>query len=79
MTVVSLKTDLSQVQILGLLAQLTPDEKLKISKILRAQATAERWINLSESLPDLPEITMEEINAEVKAVRKLRFERKLLN
>lgn len=43
---------------------------------LRATAAAENWKNLSQDLPDIPEISMAEIVAEVKTVRKLRSQPK---
>jgi len=51
------------------LEQLTAKDKIKIAKLLRAQAAKEQWRALSQQLPDVPEISMEEIVQEVKAVR----------
>jgi hypothetical protein len=52
--------------------QLSPQEKLKLADRLRAQASAEQWGTLSKKLPDVTEVTMDEIVNEVKAVRRLR-------
>lgn len=68
----SLQTNISIEQLYSLLFQLPAEEKLAISKRLRAEVTAERWRLMSDSLPGLPEISMEEIVAEEKTVRRLR-------
>lgn len=60
----------------SLLFQLPAEEKTRLSKALRASVAAEEWKNLSQNLPDVPEISMEEIVAEVKAVRKMLAENK---
>ena len=73
----SLQTNITTEQLFSLLMQLSAKEKLEIARVLRAQAVQERWALLSKSLPDVtPPISMEEIIAEVKAVRKERAERK---
>jgi|GEM_PF-1745854 len=51
---------------------LSAEEKIQLSNRLRAEATQAQWAALSEQLPDVPEITMDEIVAEVKMVRKQR-------
>jgi len=48
----------------------TPEEKLRMANLLRAEATQQQWAELSKRLPDVPEITTEEIVAETKAVRR---------
>lgn len=73
----SLQTTITIEQLYSLLMQLPAKKKLEIARILRAQAVGERWALLSESLPDVSsEISMDEIIAEVKFVRKKRAERK---
>lgn len=72
MTSLSLQTQISLEQLYSLLAQLPKREKIEITKKLRAEITLEQWLALSEKLPDAPEISMDEIVAEVKAVRKSR-------
>ena len=42
---------------------------------LRASAAMEKWQSLSTQLPDVDQISMEEIVAEVKAVRNQRHQR----
>ncbi len=56
---------------------LSADDKIQIAKKLRADAAAERWRKLAAELPDVPEISMDEIVAEVKAVRRERRQRQL--
>lgn len=51
-----------------------PQKQLSSEKIT-AELAAARWKALSEELPDVPEIGLDEIVAEVKAVRKLRSKR----
>ena len=68
----TLQTTIDEKQLLGLLEQLPAQEKIRIANILRAQVAKEDWQALSKQLPDVPEVTMEEIVAEVKAVRHAR-------
>lgn len=70
-----LNLEVSFDQLLGMLLQLPPEEKLLMAERLRAAAAAEKWQLLSKQLPDAAQISMEEIVAEVKAVRKLRHQR----
>jgi|GEM_PF-4823326 hypothetical protein len=56
----------------GVDSEAEAQEKLQLAQQLRAEATQLQWAALSEQLPDVPELTMEEVVAEVKAVRKLR-------
>ncbi len=72
MTNLSLQTQISLEQLYSLLAQLPKQEKIEISKKLRAEISLEQWLALSKQLPDVPEISMDEIVAEVKAARKSR-------
>jgi hypothetical protein len=67
-----LNLEISSDQLFKLLLQLPAEEKLRIAERLRAAAAAEQWQLLSSQLPDLPEIDMSEIVAEVKKVRKSR-------
>ena len=59
-------------QLFRALLQLPAEEKIRIAERLRAAAAAERWRALAPRLPNAPEISMAEIVAEVKAVRKQR-------
>ena len=68
----SLQTQISLEQLYSLLAQLPKQEKILVSQKLRAEIALEQWLALSKKLPDVPEIGMEEIVGEVKAVRKNR-------
>ena len=68
----TLQTTIDEKQLLSLLEQLPPGEKVKIANLLRAQAAKEQWRALSRQLPDVPEITLEEIVEEVKIVRQAR-------
>jgi hypothetical protein len=68
----TLQTTIDEKQLLSLLEQLPSEEKIKIANILRAQVAKEQWRALSKQLPDVPGISMEEIVAEVKAVRRAR-------
>ncbi len=70
MAILSLQANMTTDQIYALLAQLSSSEKLEISKALRAEISAERWQTLAQSLPDVPQIGMEEIVQEIKLVRR---------
>ena len=70
MTTLSLQTTISNEQLYALLSQLSVEEKYELSNLLRAEASQEEWSVLSQELPDLPEITMEDIVAEIKAYRR---------
>ena len=72
MGVLTLQTTIDEKQLLGLLEQLPAQEKMKIANLLRAQAAAAEWRELSKQLPDVPDISMEEIVEEIKAVRHAR-------
>jgi hypothetical protein len=67
-----LTIEISPEQLLTILSQLSAEEKIRLAERLRAAAAAEKWRALSQKLPDVPEISMAEIVAEVKAVRKQR-------
>lgn len=67
-----LTIEISPDQLLTILSQLSAEEKIRLAERLRAAAAAEKWHELSKKLPDMPEISMAEIVAEVKAVRKQR-------
>jgi len=69
-----LNIELSFDQLLEVLLQLPPKEKLLLATRLRAAAAAEEWQILSKELPDTSKISMEEIVAEVKSVRKQRHQ-----
>lgn len=69
MTTLSLQTIISDEQLYALLQQLSVAEKYELSNFLRAQASQEEWSLLSEQLPDVEEITEEDILAEIKAYR----------
>lgn len=70
----SLTLEISPDQLLQALLQLPPEEKIRMAQRLKAAAAAEKWRVLSAQLPDVPEISMEEIVAEVKEVRKQRHQ-----
>lgn len=72
MGIYTLQTTIDEAQLLRLLEQLPPEEKLKIANLLRAQVAKEQWRALSKQLPDVPGVSMEEIVEEVKAVRRTR-------
>ena len=72
----SLTLELSFDQILRLLFQLPNDQKIRLADELRAAVAAENWKVFSKGLPNVPEISMEEIVEEIKAVRKERGQRK---
>jgi|GEM_PF-1717026 hypothetical protein len=76
MAVLSLQANMTTEQIYALLAQLSSTEKLEIAKALRAEATSDRWRILAQTLPDVPEIDLEEIVQEVKLARQARREQK---
>ena len=67
-----LSLEVSADQLLRALLQLPTEEKIRIAERLRAAAAAERWRALAPLLPNVPQISMAEIVAEVKAVRKQR-------
>jgi hypothetical protein len=69
-----LNIEVSFDQLLEVLLQLPPEEKLLLATRLRASAAAEEWQFLSKELPDTSQISMEEIVAEVKSVRKQRHQ-----
>jgi len=58
-----------------MLLQLPPEEKILMAERLKASAVAQQWQSLSTLLPDVPQISMDEIVADVKAVRKQRPQR----
>lgn len=70
MHILKLESDITLEQLYNLLSQLPAEEKIQLADHLRAQAAQEQWEALSEELPDVPDISMEEIVAEVKEVRK---------
>jgi hypothetical protein len=70
--VMGLALEVSFDQLLLALLQLPAEEKIRIAERLRASAAAEKWRALAPRLPNVPEISMAEIVAEVKAVRKQR-------
>lgn len=65
-----LTLDISFDQLIQALLRLPSSEKIQIANELRASAAAEQWRLLSQRLPDIPELGMDEILAEVKEVRK---------
>lgn len=69
MTTLPLQTIISDEQLYALLQQLSVAEKYELSNFLRAQASQEGWSLSSEQLPDVEEITEEDILAEIKAYR----------
>lgn len=69
MTTLSLQTNISNEQLYALLQQLSVSEKYELSNFLRAQASREEWGLLSEQLPDVEEITDEDVLEEIKAYR----------
>ena len=69
MTTLSLQTIISDEQLYALLQQLSIAEKYELSNFLRAQASQEEWSLLSQQLPDVEEITEEDILSEIKAYR----------
>jgi hypothetical protein len=69
MTTLSLQTIISDEQLYALLQQLSVAEKYELSNFLRAQASQEEWSLLSKQLPDVEEITEEDILLEIKAYR----------
>lgn len=71
-TNMGLTLEISSDQLLKMLLQLSAEEKIRMAERLRAAAAAEKWRSLSGKLPDVPEITMPEIVAEVKSARKQR-------
>jgi len=69
MTTLSLQTNISNEQLYSLLQQLSVTEKYELSNFLIAQASKEEWSLLSEQLPDVEEVSEEDIMAEIKAYR----------
>jgi hypothetical protein len=67
-----IKLDISVEQLLQALLELPAVDKIRVANQLRAAAAAERWQLLSQQLPDTLTLTQEEIEAEVKTVRKAR-------
>lgn len=67
-----LTLDISLEQIMDALMELPAAEKLRVAEKLRAAAAGEKWQLLSAQLPDVAEISMDNIVAEVKSVRKAR-------
>jgi len=70
MATLSLQSTISNEQLMALLSQLSVAEKFELSNLLRAEASLDEWRALSEGLPDVPEMTMDEIVAEIKAYRQ---------
>ena len=69
-----LTLEISSDQLLNALLQLSAEEKIRMAERLKAAAATEKWQTLSKQLPNAPEISMEGIVAEVKAVRKQRHQ-----
>lgn len=69
MTTLSLQTIISDEQLYALLQQLSVAEKYELSNFLRVQASQEEWSLLSQQLPDVEEVTEEDILLEIKAYR----------
>lgn len=69
MSTVTLKTELSSDQLYELLLQLKPEEKEVISKRLQQAIFEEKLAKLEAVSSDVP-MELDEIVAEVKAVRK---------
>lgn len=67
-----LTLDISLEQIMDALMELPAADKLRVAEKLRAAAAGEKWRLLSPQLPDMPDISMDEMVAEVKSVRKAR-------
>lgn len=72
LSIMGLTLEISADQLLTALLQLPAEEKIRMAERLRAAAAAENWRTLSKQLPDVPEISMAEIVANVKSVRKQR-------
>jgi tRNA A37 threonylcarbamoyladenosine synthetase subunit TsaC/SUA5/YrdC len=70
----TLETQITTETLYGLLAQLSAQEKLALANRLRAEVSAEQFTQLTDDLTDTAEITMDEIVAEVKAVRQKRYQ-----
>lgn len=68
----SLQTEITLDQLYQLIAQLKPNDKASLAKKLRAEFALEQWLVVSKKLPDVPEVSMDEIIQAVKAVRKSR-------
>ncbi len=68
----SLQTEITLEQLYQLIAQLKPNDKASLAKKLRAEFALEQWLAVSKKLPDVPEVSMDEIIQTVKAVRKSR-------
>ena len=73
----SSKEQLELIQLLAVALQedtektdtITSDDKIRLAKMLRAEAAKQQWGALSGKLPDSTELTMDEIVEEVKKVR----------
>jgi hypothetical protein len=73
----SSKEQLELIQLLAVALQedtektdaITSDDKIRLAKILSAEAAEQQWKALSEELPDSDELTMDEIVEEVRKVR----------
>jgi len=70
-----LNIEVSFEQLLQILLQLPPEEKIRMAERLKASAAAQQWQTLSYQLPDAPQISMDEMVTEVKTVRKQRHQR----
>ncbi len=66
----ALHTSISLEQLYSLLAQLSDEEKLTISKRLKAEVAKQKWSSLSKSVPKDSAISSEEIISEIKLVRQ---------
>lgn len=69
-----LNIELTFEQLLEVVLQLPPKDKLLLAARLRAAAAAEEWQLLSKLLPDAPQISLDEIIDEAKSVRKQRYQ-----
>lgn len=74
-----LNLSLSTEQLWALLLQLPAREKVRFAARLQKEVSTDEWEKWSALLPDLPFISMDEIVAEVNAVRQLRYENRPAN
>jgi hypothetical protein len=69
----TIQTEIRLEQLYQIIRQLPLEQQFTIADQIKQQALRQQWQALSGNLPDVPEITEEEILAEVDAVRTERY------
>jgi hypothetical protein len=66
----TIQSEISLDQLYRIITQLPWKQRLKLADDIKREALREQWRALSDTLPDVSELSEDEILAEVKAARK---------